>query len=141
MRVHREGVQAPLRADVRGPDNSVHQVHLDTAKNDAAASASKNGSDYGEVNSKLFFVSGKLTDKGLPPCTKDYGSPGKGQSKFGPVCSPEPGAAHFGAYGHGTDKRLHLNVMVSVGLIGEEGDVHLSHALELAKEIISAKIH
>lgn len=113
----------------------------DLAKTDAVKSAAKDGDDYGQVNSKMFFVSGKKSDAGLPPCSKDYGSPGKGQSKFGPACSPEPDLEHFTVIGNGTDKRNGLHVMVSGALSGQEGDVHLSHVITLVKEVISGKLH
>ncbi len=112
-----------------------------TARSDATASASKNGSDFGAVNSHLFFVSGTKTSAGLPPCTRGFGSPGKGQSKLGPACAGEPSMVHYSVYGNGTDKRLHLHLMVSAGVSGQQGDVHLSHILALVKDIISGKIH
>ena len=112
-----------------------------TAKNSAAASATKNGSEFGEFNSKLFWVSGEITDKDLPPCNPDNGSPGKGDSKLGPVCSPEPTADHFSAYGYGTYKRLGLQMMVSAAVTGERGDVHLSHMIVMVQDILSGKIH
>ena len=113
----------------------------ETARSDATASAAKNGSDFGQVNSHLFFVSGANTSAGLPPCTAGYGSPGKGQSKVGPACAGEPSMVHYSVYGNGTDTRLHLHLMVSAGVTGQQGDVHLSHVIALVKEIISGKIH
>ena len=38
---------------------------------------------------------------------------------------------HCSVYGNGTDKRLHLHLMVSAGVSGQRGDVHLSHMLAL----------
>ena len=35
----------------------------------------------------------------------------------------------------------HLHLMVSAAVTGQRGDVHLSHMLELVKEVISGKIH
>jgi hypothetical protein len=110
-------------------------------KADAKSSASKTGSDYGQVNSRMFFVSGKFTDKGDPPCVKSYGKPGKGQSKYAPVCTPEPAASHIAVYGNGTDTRTHMHLLVSGAVTAEEGEVHLSHMIELVKEVISGKIH
>jgi hypothetical protein len=84
---------------------------------------------------------GLETGKGLQPCKKDLGSPGKGESKYGPVCASEPDATHIGAYGNGTDKRNHLHLMVVVGVNGQLGDVHLSHVIEVVKEVVFGKIH
>jgi hypothetical protein len=112
------------------------------AKDDAQASGHKNGDTFGESSNALFFVSGKQTGNGLQPCNaKDLGSPGKGQSKFGPVCDTEPDQSHFSVYGNGTDKRTHMRLMVSSALTGQQGDVHLSHVIELVKEVISGAIH
>jgi hypothetical protein len=112
----------------------------DTAKSDAEKSAARNGSDFGEVSSDEFFVSGTYTDKGLPPCKKQDGSPGKGVSKFGPVCSPEPAANHYEAIARGNDRRAGVKVMVAAAVTGQRGDVHLSHIIELAKEVVSGKL-
>ena len=112
-----------------------------TEKADATQSAAKNGSDFGQANSHLFFVTGEQTSAGLPPCSANYGSPGKGGSKLGPACAGEPSLEKISVYGNGTDKRLHLRLMVSAGVTGQQGDVHLSHMLALVKEIISGKIH
>ena len=99
-------------------------------------------SGYGRYSKSLFFVSGEKTDAGLTPCAQqDYGKPGAGQSRVGPVCSPEPPMAHIGVYGNGVDKRTGLRLMVSAGVTGQAGDVHLSHIIELVQEIISGKIH
>jgi hypothetical protein len=113
----------------------------DAAKSDAMKSAGKNASTFGQSSKQLFFVTGAETGKGLQPCKKDLGTPGKGQSKFGPVCATEPDASHIDVYGNGTDKRDRLQLMVSVGVIGQLGDVHLSHVIELVKDVISGKIH
>jgi hypothetical protein len=112
-----------------------------TEKADATRSAAKNGSHYGQVNSHLFFVTGENTSAGLPPCTAGDGSPGKGGSKLGPACAGEPSLEKISVYGNGTDKRVHLHLMVSAGVTGQQGDVHLSHMLALVKDIISGKIH
>jgi hypothetical protein len=111
------------------------------AKDLAQASGHKNGDTFGESSNALFFVSGKQTGNGLQPCSAKLGSPGKGQSKFAPVCDTEPDQSHFSVYGNGTDKRTHLRLMVSAALTGQQGDVHLSHQLELVKEVISGAIH
>lgn len=113
----------------------------DKAKSDSRASAAKYGDTFGESSKRLFFVSGHSTGKGLQPCKPDLGKPGHGQSKFGPACSTEPDASAFGAYGNGTDKRNGLHLMVSGGVTGQAGDVHLSHMLKLVKDVISGKIH
>ena len=113
----------------------------DSAKSQAMKSGSKDGNEFGEVSRSLFFVTGKETGKGLQPCKKDLGTPGRGDSKFGPACETEPDASHIGAYGNGIDKRNHLHLMVSVGVTGQLGDVHLSHMIKLAKDVISGKIH
>jgi hypothetical protein len=113
----------------------------DTAKSDAVHSAAKDGSTFGQSSATLFFVTGKDTGEGLQPCEKKLGTPGKGQSKFGPVCATEPDAAHIGVYGNGTDKRNHLHLMVSVAVTGELGDVHLSHVIKLVDDVISGTIH
>lgn len=69
-------------------------------------------------------------------------SKGGGQSTHGPpACDGQPSWAHFSAYGNGTDKRVHARLMVSAGVTGQEGDVCLSHVLELVKEILSGKLH
>jgi hypothetical protein len=112
-----------------------------TAEGSAQFTAAKNGSVFGHANKNLFDVSGAVTDSGLQPCMPDLGSPGQGESLQGPVCSPEPPEDHFSAYGRGIDKRNGLHIMVSAGLTGQQGDVHLSHLLELVKEIFSGKIH
>jgi len=111
------------------------------AKTDAKKSAAKNGSEFGQANSNEFDLSGKYTDQGDSPCTKSYGKPGHGQSKYSPVCTPEPDAVHYTAYARGTDKRTGAKLMVNVGVTAELGDVHLSHILKLATEIVSGKIH
>jgi hypothetical protein len=113
----------------------------DTAMSDAMKSAGKHRNTFGQSSKTLFFITGEETGKGLQPCKKDLGTPGKGQSKFGPVCATEPDASHIGVYGNGTDKRNHLHLMVSVAVIGQLGDVHLSHVIELVKDVISGKIH
>ncbi len=111
----------------------------DTAKSKAQALAAKHGDDFGENSRKLFFVSGQFTGKGK--CNKHNDQPGKGEARFGPACAGEPDAEHFGVYGYGKDKRNGLELMVTAGLTGQRGDVHLSHMIELAKEVISGKIH
>jgi hypothetical protein len=113
----------------------------DKAKSDAVKSAAKDGGTFGQSSQKLFFVTGKDTGEGLQPCEKKLGTPGKGQSKFGPVCATEPDAAHIVVYGNGTDKRNHLHLMVSVAVTGELGDVHLSHVITLVEDVVSGKIH
>jgi hypothetical protein len=112
-----------------------------TEKTDATRSAAKNGTDYGQVNSHLFFVTGENTSAGLPPCTAVDGAPGTGGSKLGPACAGEPSLEKISVYGNGTDQRAHLHLMVSAGVTGQQGDVHLSHMLALVKDIISGKIH
>jgi hypothetical protein len=113
----------------------------DTARSDAVKSGSKDGNTFGQYSKTVFFVTGKDTGEGLQPCEKKLGTPGKGQSKYGPVCATEPDATHIAVYGNGTDKRNHLHLMVSVALTGELGDVHLSHVIELVEDVISGKIH
>ena len=113
----------------------------DTAKSDATKSAGKNGDTFGQSSKALFFVTGVTTGHGLQPCDKDLGTPGRGQSKFGPVCATEPDATHISVYGNGTDRRNHLHLMVTAALIGQQGDVHLSHVIQLVKDVISGKIH
>jgi hypothetical protein len=112
-----------------------------TAKSDAMRSAARNGDTFGQSSKKLFFVTGETTGKGLQPCKPDLGTPGKGESKYGPVCATEPAESHISVYGNGIDRRSHLHLMVSAGVTGQRGDVHLSHMLELVKEVISGKIH
>jgi hypothetical protein len=113
----------------------------DEAKSKAQAAAAKNGDDFGNASKQLFFVSGEIKSGDLGDCNKHNDKPGEDEAKFGPACKGEPVANHFSAYGNGTDKRVGLHLMVSVGVTGQRGDVHLSHMLELAKEIISGKIH
>lgn len=113
----------------------------DEAKSKAQATAAKHGDDFGNASKHLFFVSGEIKNGDLGKCNKHNDKPGEGEAKFGPACKGEPAAVHLGAYGHGTDKRAGLDLMVTVGVTGQRGDVHLSHVLELAKEIISGKIH
>jgi hypothetical protein len=48
---------------------------------------------------------------------------------------------HFNAYGYGTDTRVHLQLMISVAVTGQQGDVHLSHMISLVQQILSGKIH
>ena len=112
-----------------------------TAKSDAMHSGAKNGNTFGQSSKQVFFVTGKDTGSGLQPCQKKLGTPGKGQSKFGPVCATEPDASHIGVYGNGTDKRNHLHLMVSVAVTGQLGDVHLSHVIQVVTDVISGKIH
>lgn len=111
------------------------------AKADAKKSAAKNGSQFREKGSNEFDVTGKYTDQGDSPCTKSQGKPGHGQSKYAPVCTPEPNAVHYAAYARGTDSRTGGKLMVNVGVVAEQGDVHLSHILKLAPEIVSGMIH
>ena len=111
------------------------------AEGSAQFTAAKNGSVFGHANKNLFDVSGSVTDKGLQPCMPDLGTLGNGESLRGPVCSPEPPEVQFSAYGRGTDARNGLKLMVSAGLTGQQGVVHLSRLLELVKEIFSGKIH
>jgi hypothetical protein len=113
----------------------------DTAKSDAKSSAAKNGDDFGETNKHLFFAGGEIKHSDLGKCNKHNDQPGQGGAKFGPACKGEPAADHFSAYGNGTDKRAGLKLMVSAGVTGQRGDVHLSHIIELVKEILSGKIH
>lgn len=112
----------------------------DSAKSQAQSTAAMEGSDYGDVSRSMFFVQGNLTDKGDAPCNKHNGKPGKGGSKFGPACIPEPDAVHIGVYGHGTDKHNGLHLMVSAAVTAQKGDVHLSHMIKLVKDVISGKI-
>jgi hypothetical protein len=113
----------------------------DRARSDAVHSGGKNGDTFGQSSKQLFFVTGKDTGQGLQPCQKKLGTPGKGQSKFGPVCATEPDASHISAYGNGTDKRNHLHLMVTVAVTGQLGDVHLSHVIPLVTDVITGKIH
>jgi hypothetical protein len=57
-----------------------------------------------------------------------------------PACKGEPVADHFSLYGNGTAKRAGIRLMVSVGVTGQQGDVHLSHMIELVNEILSGKV-
>jgi hypothetical protein len=111
------------------------------AKSKAKSTAAKNGDDFGETNKHLFFVSGEIKSSDLGKCNKHNDKPGQGGAKFGPACKGEPVADHFTVIGNGTDKRAGLKLMVSAGLTGQRGDVHLSHMIELVKEILSGKIH
>jgi hypothetical protein len=113
----------------------------DTAKSDAQSSAAKNGDDFGETNKHLFFVSGELRSRDLGKCNKHNDRPGRDEAKFGPACKGEPAADHLSVYGNGTDKRAGRRLMVSAGVTGQQGDVHLSHMIELVNEILSGKIH
>ena len=111
------------------------------AEGTAQASAARDGSLFGHANKNLFDVSGAVTDKGLQPCNPDLGTPGKGESVSGPVCTPQPPESVFNAYGRGIDAHTGAHIMVSAVVTGQSGDVHLSHLLELVKEIFSGKIH
>lgn len=112
-----------------------------TIKSDAQSSAAANGDQFGQASPKEVFVVGRSTDSGLDPCKKEDGKPGKGESKFAPACAPEPDAVSISVYGHGTDKRLHMDIIVSSAVTGQAGDVHLSHMLQLVKDVVSGKIH
>lgn len=112
----------------------------DEAKSKARSLAAKNHDDFGDASKKMFFVTGELRSGGDGPCNKHDDKPGEGEAKFGPACAGEPNAVHIGVYGHGPDKHNGLDVMVTTGVTGQQGDVHLSHMLELAKRIISGKI-
>ena len=107
-----------------------------TAKTAAQKAGAKPGNSFGQSSSKLFFESGTDTSSSLPAC-----SPGEKPPKYGPpACAGQPSWVHFGAYGNGTDPRAHARLMVAAAVSGQEGDLHLSHMLELAKEILSGKL-
>lgn len=112
-----------------------------SAKSKSQFSAARNGSDFGQFTKTLFFVSGEVTGKGLQPCDSDLGTPGHGESEYGPVCESEPSEAHFTAYGNGVDPRTGAHIMVTAGVTGQQGDVHLSHLLTLVQRVLSGKIH
>lgn len=109
----------------------------DTAKSDAEHTAAKEGYDFGQSSSKLFFVSGEVKSSSTPAC-----SPGQKRPEYGPpACNAQPSWVHYTVIGNGTDKRTHTRLMVSAGVTGQQGDVHLSHVIELVQEVISGKLH
>ena len=107
-----------------------------TAESDGKAAAAKNGDSFGTLSSRhnpwkaAFFVTGTMTDAGLPPCSAKHKRP-----PFGPPkCSGDPEWTTFNVDSY--DSKL----MVSVGIAAQQGDVQLSHVIELNKEILSGKI-
>jgi hypothetical protein len=97
---------------------------------------------FGTFSRSEFFYSAEKTDAGLYPCSMGtYGSPGKGESLRGPVCSPEPPEKLITVYANGVDKRNGQRIMVIAGISGEVGDVHLSNMIILAQDVASGKIH
>ena len=97
------------------------------------------GAICGHFNSKLFDVTAKpLTSAGLSPC-KANDLP---LSRItGPACAGEPTANAFIAYTYGSYKSSGLQLMVTAGLTGQQGDVHLSHLIALVQQVLSGKIH
>ena len=109
------------------------------AQGAAMKSAVTQHSTYGRVSSKLFFVSGDKTSKGLPMCEE-------GNAIIGPVqqvpeCAGQPELVHFNVIGYGPYKSGSLQLMVSAAVSAQVGDTHLSRMIALVQRLLSGKIH
>jgi hypothetical protein len=94
----------------------------------------------GYSSPKLFFWTQMVTSEtqgNTSPCQPDDVV----ENETAPACSGQPDGDAFGVSGHGPYKSGSLEVIVTVGLTGQQGDVHLSHALALVTQILSGKIH
>ena len=94
----------------------------------------------GHANAKLFFWTATVTSESAgdtSPCTAEDVI----TRENGPACPGQPTQDAFGATGYGPYKSGAPQLIVTVGLTGELGDVHLSHALALVTQILSGKIH
>jgi hypothetical protein len=94
----------------------------------------------GHANPKLFFWVATVTSESAgdtSPCQSDDVV----ANETGPACPGQPTEDAFGASGYGPYKSGGQLLIVTVGLTGQLGDVHLSHALALVTQILSGKIH
>lgn len=107
------------------------------AQSGSIHSAIASKSHFGQVNSKLFFVSGSSTGAGMGPCTAED----KVSDELGPHCAGQPQLTKLTAIGYGKYKPTGAQLMVSTGATGQLGDVYLSHLLSLVTGILSGKIH
>jgi len=97
------------------------------------------GAICGHFNARLFDVTAKpLTSAGLPPCAANALPR---SAITGPACAGEPTENVFTAYTCGSYSSSGLQVIVTAGLTGQQGDVHLSHLIALVQQILSGKIH
>ncbi len=98
--------------------------------------ATKEGKSFGRLSSRhepwkaAFFVSGVVSAAGLEACPPKHKLP-----KFGPPqCSADP------AWITNNVTAYNSKLMVTAAADAQQGDVHLSHVIELVKQVISGKI-
>ena len=106
----------------------------------AATAVHPKDATIGSANQKLFFWVATVTSESAgdtSPCQPDDVV----ASETGPACPGQPTEDAFGATGYGPYKSGSPLLIVTVGLTGQVGDVHLSHALAMVTQILSGKIH
>ena len=121
-----------LSIDVVPAYKSVYSL----AESDAIKTAAAQHQDFGTLSAHhnpwkaAFFVTGTTTNAGLEPCPPAHKLP-----KYGPPqCSADPDWTVINVNSY--DSKLE----VATGIVAQQGDVHLSHMIELNREILSGKI-
>jgi hypothetical protein len=122
------------------PTLEVEIVPYSTALWHAATGVHPPHATTGYFNPKLYFWSQAVTSESQGN-TSSCEATDVVANETGPACAGQPDGDAFGASGYGPYKSGALKVIVTVGLTGQQGDVHLSHALALVMEILSGKIH
>jgi hypothetical protein len=106
----------------------------------AATAVHPTDATVGHASSKLSFWAATVTSESAgdtTPCTPEDVV----ANATGPTCPGQPTENTFGATGYGPYKSGAQQLIVTIGLTGQAGDVHLSHALALVTQILSGKLH
>jgi hypothetical protein len=122
------------------PTLEVEIIPYSAALWSAATAVRPRHATFGYANPKLFFWVQTVTSESqgdTSPCQPNDVV----ASATGPTCPGQPTGDAFGVSGYGPYKSGGLMLIVTVGLTGQLGDVHLSHALALVTQILSGKIH
>jgi hypothetical protein len=141
---HRQGHYKPeLSIQIVPWSKSLFSV----AERDAMRSAAAEHEEFGVVSRALkvgrraVFVTGTKTSASLPPCGSEE-APAQAplETRTGPVCAGEPALTHVTVIGYGPSPRG-VQLMVSAGVVAQQGDVSLIHVISLVKDLLSGKIH
>jgi hypothetical protein len=121
-----------LSVDIVPGKRSIYKM----AESDGMKSAAKERKHFGRLTAAhspwkaAFFVSGTVFNNGLEACPPEHGLP-----MFGPPeCSADPNWTTVNVDSYDS------SLMVSVGAVAQLGDVHLSHVIELNREILAGTI-
>jgi hypothetical protein len=94
-----------------------------------------------KVGKRAFFVTSTKSTASLPLCQPEGEGTPPEPEELGPKCHGQPPLTAITVIGYGPAKPSGLELMVSTGVTGQQGDVSLSHVIYLVKDILSGKIH